>query len=387
MGPSTSETTSSVKWPVEVEEAQKKVVGGAVKGMEPYLNDPSVNIAPLRDEYGLLSEAAKQALAGQSNNAGMLDPILQRAAGANYGDQLGGLTGYAKRTDFGDDASQLQSQNQQVNFAPQMAGMVGAGERTIPIASSFAQTDANEALELGNPWAEHMADKVIGGIDDAHEKSANAIAGRAARRSGFGGSGEAIAMSQLDNNRSNQTEDALKGIMYDSYGVGSNLASQNMNSRNQALGRTVGAMFGSNAQDMNALSGAESLMGGYNNRNQSNIGLMDSLANNYVGRNTQVAGAQDGLESNYQNRNLQGIGAKDQFDNSALSRTAQSMGLLGSMADKYQSYDQMVADKDWTAMARMGGFIPGMTGTQVNSEPANNSGFLGAALTGLGMFL
>lgn len=384
MGTATS--TTSIQFDDWIKDAQKKMVSGAAKGMEPFLSDPGTNVAPLREEYGLLNDAARQALASQSSNSGLLSSLLQQSANSNRSGQLNGLEDYAAGANFGGAASGLMDVNSQVSFAPQLSNMVGSGERTIPIASSYAQTDANEALALANPWAEARAEQVIGGIDDAHEKSANAIAGQAARRSGFGGSAEAIAMSQLDNNRSKQTEEALTGILNDSYNVGAQLASQNMASRNGSLDRTVNAMFNSTGQDLNALNSADGSMNSYNNRNQSNIGLMDSLANNYIGRNTGVANAQDGLDSSYFNRNLQGIGAKDQFDSSALARQAQSMGLVGSIADKHQNHDQQLADQDYSTYSRLAGIIPNVAGQQVTTEPTNDTGFLGTML-GLGGML
>lgn len=279
----TSTTTSGTNYPDYVADTQKRLIEGADTAIGPYLENPTAQIAPLGPDYDAINAGAR----GLFNNA----------SGSDY--------------------------------SGRMEGMIGSGERAIPVAANYAQTGADDIMALANPYREAMTDVVVDDINQSRDRSAAQNAGQAARRSAFGGSGEAIRAAELDKNTAEQISDASTRIASDSYGQGANIAQNNTALKNAALDRTVNAMLQSTGLDMSAIQGA------------------------------------DQLSSNYTNRNLA------------------AGGFLGSTADITRAYEQALLDKDYTTFGRLAGLIPGVSGEQYQTTPVNNNGLWGAAL-GLG---
>jgi hypothetical protein len=286
MGKSRSATTTSkVEYPEYVQNAQQGLVQGAVKGMQPFLDDPSYTLAPPTQDHNRITHGA--------NN----------------------LMDYTFGTNFSEGAAQLDQRN----------------ERTIPVASSYAQMGMDDIMGFANPYARMMTDNAMERLDQGYDRNMAQIAADSATMGG--GSGGALRQSMADRDRMRQSADIATQIASDSFGQGAQIAGQNMASRNASIDRTVGAM------------------------------------------------------TNSDNYNLAVRDRADQFATNATNRNLASMGMLGSAADLNRQYYQGLADQDYTQFSRLAGFVPGMQGTQTQTQPVNNSGLLGTALSLGNLFL
>lgn len=267
-----------------------------------------------------------------------LNPNQQR-----IGTAAGGLLDFAQGT---------QGLGQLADYAPQFMAQMGGMDQFIPGYSQQAidasTIDMNDIQAFANPYAEGVLDTGMRRLDEAYNASQNDIGARAAAAGAFGGSREAVQRNMLDEDRMNAASDMASQIAYDSYGIGAQLAGQNAAAQTaalQAAGNDVyGRALGANQMDLSALGSAA-------NYGLSRGNFMNQAAGDYLNRNMSAA------------------------------------GLLGGYGDLERAYAQQMGDRNWTQFGRLAGYIPGIQGSQQTTQPVNNTGLLGTAMTAASLFL
>lgn len=299
-------TTQKVEYPKYIQDAQKTLAQGASKGMGPYLNDPSVYVAPLANTQQKVGSTANGLLDYNAGLSGMGNT-------ADYTNSFIGMTG---------------------QLDPHVAG---AGLDALTV-------DMQDIMGLSNPYASAMLDSQARQRERSYRTAQSDIGAEAAAGGAFGGSGEAIRRSMLDRNMLEQTDAQTAQTMYDSYGMGAQLAGQNA------------AATAQNANDIY------------------------SRASGAAGLNLQALGS----GANYANTRILN---QNSLANDYTSRMLQSAGLLGGYGDLQRSLDQQMGDRNWTQFGRLAGYIPGVQGSQQTTQTTNNTGLLGTALTAASLFM
>lgn len=380
--------TQRTEWPEWVENAQQQLVEGAGEAITPYLGNSSPFVAPLTADHRAVSDGAR-GLAGFNQTVDFSPNamgVFTANEGTNYAPGVGELLDMAKSGDMSDAARELMQHNSGKSLVDPILGMTGRAGAAIPVASKFATTSLNDIADVTNPLFNSMIDLQVDRIDDAHKKSATDIASRYAKGRAFGGSGEAIARSQLDRSRIDAVKDATIETADRAFSQGAGIAGSNTASENAAIGRTTGAIQTDANYDLGVLGQADNALGSYTNRVLSPMQAADGFGGNTFNRLLSGIQAQEGLQTGYTNRLLAPLTAANNMFGDYNSRNLAALGFQGSTADMLRAYEQQQGDKPYTQFSRFAGMIPGVQGTQVSTQPVNNSGWVGNALMAASLF-
>lgn len=372
-GSKTQTTTTGPVYPSYVTDAQKSLFEGAASGMAPYLENPQTNITPLNQYQNYAGTMADQA-------AHSVTPSYSGKAMDNYGSVSSGVN----RSDGLYPYIGSMGQHAGLNYAGQGGATYGGGMAAMPAASYVEQIGYGDIAALANPYREDMTNMAIRRIDEDRSKRSADIAGRAARRGAFGGSGEAVSQFLNDQNAGERVDDAAKQIAYDSYGQGANLAQTNAGLTTQAQDRFINTVFNNLNNDRAAAASADSLQNSFFNRNlagnqfdMSAILNSDALTNSAYNRDRQNMVD-----------NLSTLTTAEGLDRGYLDRLFGASGNLMNYGNMVQTNDQQQADADYTTFARLAGFIPGYQPTQVSTQPVYSNpmnNILGAGMLASGM--
>ncbi len=321
------------------------------------------------------------------------------------------------------------------NYADPAFATYDNGGYAIQASGEVPLIGGSEIFDFANPYMDEMIDVRTRRLEDDHARTEANIAGEAARRSAFGGSGEAVANFLADQQKAEALDDIAVETAYDSYGQGIGVAQANQGARSGALDRFINTTFTdaqnrrSAAADADALqtsnfgrhersanmginvnNAAEGAHDAFFNRlsgaKQFDVGTKmqsDQLADAAFGRALQSGnfdlnalnqGAQ--LDQNYFdnalasiNTNLGVLGTQDQLNSSYLSRLNSAGSNLYGQGNDIWNYQQSVQDRPWTEFSRMAPFVPSFQPTQTSTQPVYNNGWqtaLGAAATFSGLF-
>lgn len=310
--------------------AQELQQKGALDAMAPYLKNPQAYVAPLNP--------------------------YQEAVGAG----AQGLVDYGKATNYAGQLTDYSSQYLALGGMP--GGNADILNQYIPGYSQQAidasTIDMGDIAAFANPYAEALTDAGMRRLDQSYQSSQRDIGAQAAAGGAFGGSGEYIRRNMLDEDRMNSARDLAVQAKSDAYGIGAQLAGQNAAAQSAALQQAGNDIYG------RALGSAT---------------YGDNVRNDQFNR--QLAGLQGASQYG-----LSMAGANNGFANDYTTRQLQSLGLLGGYGDLVRQQAQQQGDQNYTSFARMASLIPGVQPTQTTTQPTNNTGLLGTALTAYGMF-
>lgn len=329
-GSGESKTTTKNEYSGTTKKAQELQQQGAIKAMTPYLTNPTAYVAPMNGFQQNVGQAAADLAhyGRETNYAGQLP---------DYASQFMSLGGIA-----GGNANALDQ------FIP------GYSQQAIDAST----IDMNDIMGFANPYADAVMDNGMRRLDQAYGSTQADIGAQSAAAGAFGGSGEYIRRNMADEDRMNAVNDLSTQTMYDSYGMGAQLAGQNAANETQALMAAGNDVYG------RALGAAT---------------YGDNVRNDEFNR--QMAGLQGAA-----GYGLSAAGANNGFANDFTTRQLQSLGLLGGYGDLERQYQQQMGDRDYTSFGRMASLVPGVQPNQTTTQPTNNTGLLGAGLTALSMW-